>query len=230
MPDRPALDRPALVEPPALLSRVESPVPPLEYSRISAESAALDSSGNRFDVPGAGVLYVATTAQGALAETAGNYRVKASLLEKMAAAGASADELRPPSLDGDWRAGRVVRTLRTRDALPFLDIEDPQSHIYLTKHAGSVLLGLGVDRLDVPTVRGPSRLLTRGLATWIYQAKDDADEPLYGGIRYLSKLSNDYECWAIFDGTTVELAGEVRITIDNPDLVAICERFGIPLS
>lgn len=220
----------ALVDPPPRLLRVERPEPPLHFSRISAETAALDRSGNRFDVPGAGVLYAAGSAQGAFAETASHLRVSASLLERMARAGAAAEELDAPTLDRSWRARRVLRTLQTRGALPFVDIESPESHTYLTVHARSVLLGLGIPSLDVPTIRGPSRTLTRGLATWIYQATDDSGSPLYGGIRYLSKLSNDYECWAIFDGTSVEELAEQRITLDNPDLVAAAARHGIPLA
>jgi RES domain. len=148
----------------------------------------------------------------------------------MAAVGAPAEELILPALDGSWRAQRVLRTLRLQDALPFVDIESPESHTYLTANARSVLLGLGVPALDVPMVRGPSRKLTRGLATWIHQAKDSTGSPLYGGIRYLSRLSTNYECWAIFEGSLVEVVAELRITIDNPDLLAVTARHGIPLA
>lgn len=219
-----------LVEPPATLLRVERLESPLRYSRISASSAGLDHAGNRFDVPGAGVLYAATTAQGAFAETTAHFRQSASLLEQMARAGASADELAVPTLDRAWRAARVLRALRTLDALPFFDIEASGSHTYLTEHARPVLLGLGVPVLDVPTVRGRSRLLTRGLATWIYQSVNAAGAPLYGGIRYLSKLDNAYECWAIFDGTAVELVDERHVTMDDPDLAAVAKRHAIPFA
>jgi len=208
---------------------VERPEPPLRFSWISAESAAVDDVGNRFDIAGAGVLYAATTAQGALAETSAHFRPKASLIEKMAQAGASAEELGLPVLGPDWRSARVLRTLETVDALPFVDIEDPVTHTYLTNHARAVLIALDVPHLDVPTVRGPSRLLTRGLATWIYQARDADGAPLYGGIRYVSKLG-DYENWAIFDGTEVRTLSQQRITRDNPDLIAVCTRHRIPLA
>ncbi len=121
-----------------------------------------------------------------------------------------------------------LRTLETVDALPFVDIEDPITHTYLTEHARAVLIAHSVPNLDVPTVRGPSRLLTRSLATWIYQARDVDGAPLYGGIRYMSKLG-DYENWAIFDGTEVRSLGQQRITRDNTDLLAVTHRHGIPL-
>lgn len=144
---RTARSTPALVDPPTTLLRVERFESPLRYSQISAETAALDHAGNRFDVPGAGVLYAASTAQGAFAETTAHFRHSASLLERMARAGASADELAVPTLDRSWRAGRVLRMLRMLDALPFFDIEASGSHTYLTEHARSVLLGLGVPML-----------------------------------------------------------------------------------
>lgn len=223
-------DAPVLVEPPAQLLRVERWRPPLRFSMINAEDAGLDRAGGRFNIPGAGVLYAATSAQGALAEVTANFRLSASVRQKMAEAGATAEELAVTALDASWRAQRVLRELRTTEALPFVDIEAPVTHTYLTDHARSVLIGQGVPALDVATVRGPSRLLTRGLATWIYRAVDDAGDPLYGGIRYLSRLSTDYECWAIFDETPVELVDERHITIDDPDLVAVADRHGIPLA
>ncbi|GIT82201.1 hypothetical protein LLS1_38700 [Leifsonia sp. LS1] len=222
-------DGPALVEPPSVLFRVERPEPPLRYSQISAEDTALDNVGNRFDIAGAGVLYAASHTQGALAETSASFRVSASLLETMAHAGAGPNELAIPVLGPEWRAQRVLRLLETRDALPFVDIEDPVTHTYLTSQARAVLLALGVSHLDVAAVRGPSRLLTRGLATWLYQARDSEGAPLYGGIRYVSKLG-DYENWAIFDGTEVRVVGHYRITLDDPDLVAVATRHGIPLA
>jgi len=48
-------------------------------------------------------------------------------------------------------------------------------------------------------------------------------------LRYESKRSSDYECWAIVDGTPVELLQEHRITIDDPDLVvAARHRTSLP--
>ncbi|WP_426624493.1 hypothetical protein ACPPVW_18380 [Leifsonia sp. McL0607] len=47
----------ALVDLPAQLFRVERPEPPLRFSRITAETAARENAGNRFDVVGGGVHY-----------------------------------------------------------------------------------------------------------------------------------------------------------------------------
>lgn len=218
-----------VVMPPEVLFRVERLSPALRFSRIDEATAALDGAGNRFDVLGSGVLYAASTAQAALAETAAHFRVSATLLELLEAAGASASDSRRPSLGAAWRDARVIRSLCLADPLPFVDIEDARTHVVLTERARPLLKDLGVPHLDVPTVRGRSRLLTRGLATWARSATDDTGDPLYGGIRYLSKLSNDYECWAIFEGARLDVCDERRITRTDADLLAVADRHGILL-
>jgi len=153
----------------------------------------------------------------------------ASIIARIARAGGSPEEQDGPSVDASWRASRILRTLGIRDALPFVDIEDPDTHTFLTQAAPTALTGAGVSVLDVPTVRGPNRRLTRAIANWLYTRTDDAGAPLYGGIRYMSRLG-DYECWATFEGTLVEPVDDRRITVDDPDLVAVASRHGIRLT
>ncbi|QJA00352.1 RES domain-containing protein [Leifsonia sp. PS1209] len=220
---------PALVDVPGRLVRVERPEPPLRFSHITAELAASENAGNRFDVLGGGVLYASTDAQGAFAETTAQFRRSASIIARIARAGGSLEEQDGPSVDASWRASRILRTLSIRDALPFVDIEDPDTHTFLTQAAPTALTGAGVSVLDVATVRGPNRRLTRAIANWLYTRTDDAGTPLYGGIRYMSRLG-DYECWAIFEGTLVVPVDERRITVDDPELVAVANRHGIRLT
>lgn len=218
-----------LVDPPTALWRVEWKDPALRYSHISPVDASLDGAGNLFDVPGAGVLYAATQPEGAFAETTAHFRPKASLIAKVEAA-ANDGEAPPPSgvLDASWRARRMLRSFQTVDALPFVDIEAPETHTYLTLHAARLLDSLHITSLDVPMMRGRSRWLTRGLAEWVYNSRDDAGDALFAGVRYVSRLG-DYECWAIFDGTDVEQLTEQRVGIDNPALVTVAERHGLTL-
>lgn len=70
-----------LVDPPEELWRIEWKEPPLRYSFISASDAAQDNAGNRFDIPGVGVLYAATRPVGAFAETTAQFRPNASLIK-----------------------------------------------------------------------------------------------------------------------------------------------------
>ena len=50
---------PCLVDAPEILWRLERATTPLRFSRISPVDAENDRAGNRFDVPGGGVLYAA---------------------------------------------------------------------------------------------------------------------------------------------------------------------------
>jgi hypothetical protein len=65
---------PSLVVPPDRLWRIGRRDDPLRFARISQADAALPRAGNRFDVPGGGVLYASTTIQGCLAETLAPFR------------------------------------------------------------------------------------------------------------------------------------------------------------
>ena len=222
--ERPA---PALVPAPPLTWRVEYLSPSLLFSRINAVDARLES-GNRFDIAGAGVLYAATEPVGAFAETLASFRPSSSLLAKLATFPAEPGRLAPGVVEPAWRLNRRLRSLRVRDALPFIDIDDPRTHTYLTRAAAAQLNEMNVGNLDVAQVRGPSRLLTRAVATWIYSQIDEHGQPLYSGIRYGSRLG-DYECWAIFDGTTIEVVDEFTIERSTPELRQIESAFGLTI-
>lgn len=219
----------ALVDPPDTLWRVERKEPPLRFSHILPAEAAVDGAGNRFDIPGAGVLYAATTPAGSFVETMAHYRPKASLIEKMAAAANDAEA--PPTagvLDVSWRSSRMLRRLEAFDALSFVDVESPATQTFITANAPALLRTHNVENIDVSSVRGPSRLLTRGIASWIYEQTDELGALQYGGIRYVSRLG-DYECWASFDGTKVSLIGETSIDAGNTDMGAVAATYNIQI-
>ncbi|WP_415079137.1 RES domain-containing protein [Microbacterium sp.] len=70
---------PRLVEAPRELWRVGRRPEPLNFSRISPTDAQNRAGGNRFDVPGGGVLYAATHPDGAFAETLARFRPTAAI-------------------------------------------------------------------------------------------------------------------------------------------------------
>ena len=218
----------ALLHPPAELWRVERTDPPLRFSRINPGDALADRAGNRFDVVGAGVLYGATSPVGAFTETLAAFRPSASLARKLAQRQSDPGVIGQGEVPRQWRLDRRLRSFQAIDPLPFVDIEAPTSHTFLTQNASEVLLERDVSNLDVTTVRGPSRLLTRGLARWLYTSTDEVGDALYGGIRYVSRLG-DFECWAIFDGTSVELRSEAAIELTQPALLAVADTYRIHL-
>lgn len=86
-------------------------------------------------------------------------------------------------------------------------------------------MGVGVGTLDVATMRGPDRRVTRAVASWLYARTNDDGTPQFSGLRYGSRLGA-YECWAIFDGTEVEPVAEERIA-DQSDLRQVMDVFGL---
>lgn len=217
---------PATAAAPSPLWRVERASPRLRFSRIGPADAANDHAGNRFDVPGAGVLYAATRRQGALAETLALFRPRAQADDAIRPLGLSPGRVVSGQVPAAWFAGRRMARLTVDGALPFLDVESPRTHTALTELAPGMLAGLGLGNLDVAAVRGPSRLVTRATAEWAYSRLDDRGRPLYAGIRYVSRLG-DYECWAIFDGTPASRRGTTPLSPDDEDVRTVMELFGM---
>lgn len=216
----------ALVAAPSPLWRVERVDPALRFSRINPVDAMNDRAGNRFDIPGAGVLYGATVAEGGYAETLAGFRPKASMIGAFSEIKAEPGRVAPGQVPSSWLTTRRLRTFDVIGSLPFVDIESPATHTYLTRHAAPLLLQQGLENLDVPSLRGPSRLLTRAIASWLYSRTDEHGQPLYAGIRYVSRLG-DFECWAVFDGTPVELRTSAGVEPADLSLRAVLDLFGM---
>lgn len=223
-------DPPDIVTVPApeTMWRVATPDTGLKFNEIDPITAA-GPHGNRFDVPGGGVLYCGTDVRGCFAETLARYRVKpGSAVAEAAAADTANGFMAPGNVAASWRDARRKFELRAVDALPFVDIEHEATRAHLTARLASVLGEFDVEALDVPTIRGYNRRLTRALARWIYTQIDENDKPLYSGIRYVSK-HGDYECWAVFDGTPVEERSSLSIECHDPDLRHVARIFALTI-
>jgi hypothetical protein len=219
----------ALIAAPPVLWRVERAEPALRFSQLNLVDAANDRAGNRFDVPGAGVLYGATDPAGGFAETLAGYRPRASMIRAFSEVQTMPGRPQSGDVAMEWLHSRRLRSFTTVGALPFVDVESPVTHTHLTAAAPDVLLQQGVESLDVAHIRGPSRRLTRAIASWLYSRTDAHGDPLYAGIRYMSRLG-DFECWAVFDGTAVELLSSSTIAPTDGPLTSTLELFGMTLS
>lgn len=216
--------KPTLATVPAGLKRVARADDPLRPSVIDRAVAGQARIGNRFDVVGAGVLYFATESIGAFAETTAPFRPSAAV--RAAVRDEDPAYPRPGTITALWRARRRLVTATLDAPLPFLDVEHPATHEYLTTQIAAPLAALGVGVLDVPTVRGPDRRITRTIAAWTYDAVGSDGEPIYGGIRYLSRFG-PYECWAVFDGNTMLQTSVMPIEIDDPGLAMIADLWNL---
>jgi hypothetical protein len=216
---------PAIVEFPAAGAwRVARRASPGSFAELTPQDAALPNAGNRFDVLGGGVLYAATRLEGCYAETLARFRPSPRVL---AAIRSDDGYMNAGSVPADWRERRCKFEIRCLDPLPFLDVEDPLTHTYLTSQMAAVLVSLGVNTpLDVASLRGANRLLTRAIALWAYGATDEQDLPVYSGIRYKSRLG-DWECWAIFQGTELEFGPSQGLEPEDSTLASTAAQFGL---
>lgn len=218
--------QPATVVPPEPLLRVGRAASLLRFSTISPLDATLPKAGNRFDVPGGGVLYAATTAEACYAETLARFRPTPRMRELLK------DEepgfMVVGGVPQDWRLQRLLAEIRLTDPLPFLDVEAPQTHEYLSNALSSELLALGYDQpLDLSTVTNQDRRLSRLIADYAYTSTDADGVPRYSGIRYMSRIASGWECWAIFEGTEVELVGARAILPDDEALQHIAQMWSL---
>ncbi|MGC5629553.1 RES family NAD+ phosphorylase [Georgenia sp. Z1344] len=215
---------PRTVEAPDRIWRVARLGKGTEFSFIDPAEALSPHAGNRFDVVGGGVLYAATDIEGCYREVLARLRPSPAMVELAEDGG---EHMRPGSIAADWRQTRRRFELATPAALPFVDVEHQDTWNVLDR---DLVLPAGVEHLDVGHVRGADRLLTRAIASWAYAQADDDGDPLYSGLRYMSR-TGDFECWAIFDGTpVVDAAPAGEIALDDPALARVASAFRLTMN
>jgi len=120
-----------------------------------------------------------------------------------------------------FRASDVIPAIR------FLDVESLKTRRVLRNELAPLLAYYGLTDLDVATVRGGDRRITRWISKWAFDQRDENEKPVYAGIRYLSRLSSDWECWAVFQDVTIEERERRDITRENPALRAVAKTFDL---
>jgi len=217
---------PRLASIPATVWRVGRASAPLRFSEITPDDSLSVHGGNRFDVPGGRVLYAATEPDGAYAETLARFRPTA----RMRRIRPQSDEhlMAVGSVPADWRERRRMVSFGLHDPLPFLDVDAPETHTYLTRMLPTALEDLGLGNLDVSDLRGRDRRLTRLVALFAFTARDEGDDYRFAGIRYESRLG-PHECWAVFDPAEI-VRDEVRaIRRDDRELQSVARRFDLTI-
>lgn len=159
--------------------------------------------GNRFDDPGghhgvapAGrfrILYLATESAGACGETLAGYRPDLAGL-----AGAGASPPARPAIPASWRLARRLGSTVLHPSLGLADLAAAETTHYLRGALAAVALTLGLHDVDFSTLIGPQRRFTQEAARAIYEQRDRSGQPLYAGLRYLSRFNPAWECWAVF--------------------------------
>jgi hypothetical protein len=185
---------------------------------------------NRFDPRSVdvGVLYFGSDLETCFGETLARFRPSLELLSIVKDEWRQLGFMDPGTVAADWRQRRTAVRVRVPTEAAFLDVESAVTHQVLRKELALGLSALGLDDLDVGTVRGPDKRVTQLIAEWAYLANDDG-EPLYAGIRYESRIQSGWECWALFDDEDleIEVLETLPVTADMPALEKIADLFGI---
>ena len=109
----------------------------------------------------------------------------------------------------------------------FLNVEALRTRRELEKDLASLLAYYGYSELDVPTVRGGDRRITRWIGKWAFDLRNQDGLPLFAGIRYLSRLNTEWECWAVFHDVEIREISREPIERGNPALTAVAREFDL---
>lgn len=198
------------------------PSPPLEPELLTKPDV-----GNRFDSPvgSYGVTYLATEPDACFGETLSRLRPDPSLLEL--------DEdgfMNPGEVPQDWRAQRSIARAEIPESSAttrFVDIESLKTRTALEPLAAPLLAAYGIKELDVAIVRGADRRITRFLAQLLHAVTNEHGDPAYAGIRYLSRLSSDWELWAVFDRVPLTLVESRPVLRTDAALQRVAKTYGL---
>jgi hypothetical protein len=187
------------------------------------------TTGNRFDSPTRDyrVCYFATELDGCFGETLARFRPDPALIA------ISTEEGFMPAgeVPADWRVRRLAVRVRPveEDRIPilFLDIEALPTRQVLRVELAELLAFHGYRDLDVSVIRGGDRRITRWIGSWAFQQYDDDGVATYAGIRYLSRLSTTWECWAVFNRVRLEEQERRPILRHDESLARIASGYGL---
>jgi hypothetical protein len=193
--------------------------------------------GNRWDDP-IGVfvtLYCSTSEEGAFGETISVFREVPALLRRIDAFlrgdpdPTFSPELTVGTVPDDYFDGRYIGHAFSEPSALFVDVDDSSTHVALSVLLGRFLTALGYKMLDRGLMLGPDRRITRTVAA---VCRDLSKRPPGArGLRYESRLRNEWECWALWEPfALLPVPAEVRPVLkDDPALRSAARKLRIKL-
>lgn len=186
--------------------------PPLQY----VGTGRFDDPMRRFRT-----LYAAEQRLGCFVESLARYRPSPRALVELRKVTGAPDPSLLPVVPSDWWVRRCVGRFYLNPGQKWLDLRVLGTREALRAELADALLRLGLPDLDVSTVRSGSRALTRAIARW-------AREHGYHGVAYTSRFEDGLDCWAIFEGATLQRAGPAEVILsDDPDLRETLRLFNL---
>jgi hypothetical protein len=178
------------------------------------------------------VVYCASSRVGAFGETIARFRKSIRLLSHLREIEDDEPldwELTGGLLPEEWRLNRRIGASRLDESLHFADLEDPHAATLLRREMSPLLTELGLDDFDFSDLMGRDRRITQNAAMCVYEATDEANAPVFDGIRYVSRLNPGWELWAVFADRMAHEPEDLyqRISRDDSDLRNAAEVLGI---
>jgi hypothetical protein len=190
--------------------------------------------GNRYDDPLSEyrVLYASSERLGPFLETLARFRRDPAI---------AASEIAGDPRDADFptmSAGVVParwleeRTLGVgRCDASFADIGQTRSLAHLRVALAPMALHYRLDDLDASTIRaGAPRAFTQAISRYVYTCTTADGERAYQGIRYLSRLGDDIQNWAICEPAAIEAPSAEPLRPGDPDLLRAFELFELAMA
>ena len=192
--------------------------------------------GNRYDDPrGAYRVLYATQRRGCFLETLARFRPDPALVAGLAEiAGDPRDARYETAPAGAIPAGwlRRRRVGRARLGGEFFDVGHSTSLAWLREQLEARLVHYDIDDLDAAAIRlSVPRRFTQEVGRVIYEQANAKGERRFAGLRYLSRVGDEFENWALFEPASIAAAKPAeRVRRDDPDLLAALEQLGLVLS
>lgn len=188
--------------------------------------------GNRWDDPKSSYRMLNACSQrlGALIETLARFRPDPEVIAGLAAIDGEDDEtvLPPGHVPTSWFTSRLMgeATLTGR----FADVAHGRSLAHLRDALPARVVHYGLDDLDGAAIRSSApRRFTQEISRFVYEC-NDASEQQFAGIRYASRLGDEFENWALFEPGQPAGDQASQIGTEDPDVVAAFERLGLTLA
>lgn len=104
-----------------------------------------------------------------------------------------------------------------------VDVDDPGTRAELEREHAAMLSEHGMAHLDVAQIRSRTRVVTQHIARTLYERGAAA-------IRFGSNL-DDRPCYAVFEarGHLAARGPVLELTPELPELVAVCDEYGLRL-
>lgn len=177
------------------------------------------------------VLYASTQRRATFVETLARFRPDPAVVAGLAQISGSDENALPPGhVPDSWVKARMIGTATVGGR--FADIGESASLAHLQEALPARLIHYGYGELDGAVIREARREFTQEISLYVFGRADGTGAPMFSGIAYRSRLGDDFTNWAIFerpDQNAVPNAMASSLNVDDPDLLATFELFGLTL-